>query len=142
MGMKLYETILADIKEKGYKLTPCRRALIKILEESTRPLSADAIGRLLAREKLKVNKTTVYRELYFLLEQGIITELELGDRKKRYELKEREHHHHVICTNCEKVEDVIPDKSFERQEKKIAQLKNFIIMRHSAEFFGLCGNCR
>ena len=57
--------------------------------------------------KTGVNKTTICRELDFLMGKGLIKEIEFGEGKKRYEIDSgSDHHHHLICLNCKKVEDV------------------------------------
>lgn len=91
-------------------------------------------------DRLGVNKTTVYRQIDKLLEDCVISEVNFGDGKKRYELKSLEHHHHLICRKCDKLEDV----SFEEKDflNKIKVRTNFKITDHSLEFFGYCSNCQ
>ncbi len=90
-------------------------------------------------EKLKVNKTTVYRQVDKLIRDNKITEVELGDGKKRYELKDLRHHHHLVCNDCGKIEDVELDEKIILKE--LSKKSDFKIERHSFEFFGLCVNC-
>ncbi|HMR01620.1 MAG TPA: transcriptional repressor, partial [Candidatus Gracilibacteria bacterium] len=87
------------------------------------------------------NKTTIYREVYFLLEQNILVEIDFGDRKKRYESASSEHHHHIICLKCSKVQDIQLESDLSEDQKKIEQETNFKITNHSLEFFGLCNTC-
>lgn len=90
-------------------------------------------------EKLKVNKTTVYRQIDKLLLENKILEVELGDGKKRYELKDLKHHHHLVCKKCGTIDDI------EIDEKMIlgslSKKTSFKIESHSLEFFGTCVNC-
>ncbi len=90
-------------------------------------------------EKLKVNKTTVYRQIDKLLQENKIIEVELGDGKKRYELKDLKHHHHLVCKKCGNIDDI------EIDEKMIlgslSKKTSFKIESHSLEFFGTCVNC-
>jgi Fur family ferric uptake transcriptional regulator len=128
--------ILEKLKEHRAKLTKARKLLINIFQAHHLPLTEAEI-----RAKLKVNKTTVYRELELFSNLGIVKEVFFGDGKKRFELNLHNHHHHLICTNCEKVEDIFVHKDVEHVEQKIRKLKNFVIKNHSLEFFGLCKNC-
>ncbi len=96
--------------------------------------AASPISALDLLKKIKVNKTTIYRELDFLVDLGLVNEVDFGDRTKRYELKDLKHHHHLICLNCKKVADVNIKESFNVP-------KNFKVVRHNLEFFGYCQNC-
>ncbi len=111
-------------------LIKTRSKIIEILNKSNSPISA-----LDLLTKIKVNKTTIYRELNFLVDSGLVKEVDFGDRKKRYELKDRKHHHHLVCLNCKRVTDVNIKESFNTP-------KDFKVIRHNLEFFGLCANCQ
>lgn len=90
-------------------------------------------------EKLKVNKTTVYRQIEKLLAEDMIIEVELGDGKKRYELKSLVHHHHLVCKKCGKLEDIRLDERVILAE--VSKKSKFKVEDHSLEFFGICVNC-
>jgi len=113
--------------------TPARRKIIEIFESSKRPLSASLVLR-----KIKVNKTTVYRELETLLNEKIICEVDFGDGIKRYESTKLSHHHHLVCKICGEIEDV---KINEKILMVYVNQTNFKIENHSIEFFGRCKNC-
>jgi Fe2+ or Zn2+ uptake regulation protein len=123
--------------------TPVHKALLKILSQNKSPLSAFDILAKLHTQKLLVNKTTVYRQLAILEEEGLIHTVRLSDRSVRYELTNKdEHHHHLVCVKCNDVEDVDFKDHLTRQEKTIQKNNKFKILRHSLEFFGLCLNCQ
>ena len=110
--------------------------VLDALSKSKSPVDASMLV-----EKLKVNKTTVYRQIEKLLQQNLIIEVEFGDGKKRYELKnENHHHHHLICNKCGKLEDIKLNEDIILSE--ISKKTNFKIESHSLEFFGLCVNCK
>lgn len=89
--------------------------------------------------RLKVNKTTVYRQLDKLLEENKIIEVELGDGKKRYELKDLDHHHHLVCKKCGKIDDIELDEKIIISE--LSKKTKFKVESHSLEFFGTCVDC-
>lgn len=141
--MKEQETILADWKRRGLRLTRTRRSLVMVFLERAAPLAAAHILRDLAKQSVKVNKTTVYRELERLEGLGLLRSVQLGDRKKYYELAGAEHHHHLVCLACERVQDVdINEQDLVRQEKQCEEEKRFKIVRHALEFFGVCQECQ
>jgi len=122
------------------KKTPARLAIIKFLENSKLPVDAEEILQMLRIKNLDTNKVTVYRNLDYFLKKGIIDRVEFGEGKYRYEIKIN-HHHHLICTNCGKVEDV-DGEVLKKIEEEFYQNKKFLVKNHSLEFFGLCANCQ
>ena len=141
MGMTL-DQIMQSLREKGFKTTKYRRMLLEYLTRESRPLSVGEILEYFASKKTEPNKTTIYREVYFLIEQGIVKELDLGDDRKRYELAHLDHHHHLICENCNSIEDVVIEEDLHPIEKKIQKESNFKVTNHTLEFFGLCTKCQ
>lgn len=135
--------ILSNLRKEGFKITKAREGILKFLESTKLPVSAFEIKECIQKEGLRrINKTTIYRELQFLKAQDIIVEVDFGDGKKRYEMK-RNHHHHVICVNCEKIEEIKLNKSIICQEEEnISKASNFTIVDHYLEFLGVCRKCQ
>jgi Fe2+ or Zn2+ uptake regulation protein len=140
--MNKAKDIINDLKNQGYKETNIRSYLIAMFAKNHNPFTAIEIGKKIAFHYRLVNKTTVYRELQFLSEQGIIIEINFGDNIKRYELAALPHHHHVICKKCKNVEDIYINNKMAQLEKKIQKKSKYIISGHSLEFFGLCRKCQ
>lgn len=141
--MKNTSSLLANLRDKGERITHVRKAIIEILSTATRPLSVQELLASLKKKQLNVNKTTVYRQLELLLFHSIIREIRFQDRSARYELSlGDDHHHHLVCIKCHKTEDVSFEEDLERQEKVILQKKKFKVLQHSLEFFGLCASCQ
>jgi Fur family ferric uptake transcriptional regulator len=130
------------VAEIAWRVTGIRTAIMNVLSATSQPLSAKEIGEQLRHEKLTANKTTIYRDLALFLKEGVITETGFGDDIRRYELTAKGHHHHLICRTCDKVEDVTLGRELEAEEERILKNKNFKILEHSLEFYGLCGTCR
>ncbi len=131
-----------ELRSRGFRITAARKTILEILSDEHKPLSAADFHELLLKRNVKSDRVTVYRELDFLEKQGIIHGVQFQDRNRRYELSSLEHHHHLICQGCKSVEDVNLKEDLEAQERTIEKQKNFKVMRHSLEFFGLCQNCQ
>ncbi len=131
--------ILRSLKKTGYRLTNQRKEIISNL--SNNPQTAEEMLLSLKSKKILVDLASVYRTLDLLSKQEIVKRIDFGDGKKRYELIDSKHHHHVICNNCGKVEDVRLD-SEKKLLQEITSSSKFQIARHSLEFFGLCANCQ
>ena len=143
--MKPANLLISKLQDSGDRITPARGAIVDIFTSSAGPLSVEAIRKSLTKRHLPVNKTTVYREIEFLLGRGIIRPVHVDDSTKFYELVTDSHHHHVVCTNCSKFVDVETDgieEYLEKLEKKLAKKINFKSVRHSLEFFVFCLSCQ
>lgn len=141
--MKTSQSLLADLRGKGERITSIRKAIVEILSGEHNPLSVQEIIAELKKKQLTANKTTVYRQLELLLFHKIVREVRLHDRSLRYELAlGDDHHHHLVCIKCHKTEDISFEEDIERQEKIILQKKKFKVLQHSFEFFGLCEKCQ
>lgn len=134
--------VIEYLKVKSFRITDVRKSVIEIFHKAVTPLSIQDILDELKSLKLTPNKTTAYREIEFLLTQGIIQEVDFGEGLKRYELSSHEHHHHIICVKCKKVEDISINQDLSLDEKRIAKEKNYQILSHSLEFFGICSKCQ
>jgi Fe2+ or Zn2+ uptake regulation protein len=138
------ESLVITLRARGARVTPARQLLLELLVHATEPLSAEKLQAALAKKKRVVSKTTVYRELEFLLGEGLVASIFMGDDTTRYEITSTEHHHHVICTSCRRVEDVETPGAEEALlplERRLAKKINFAHITHALEFFGLCNSC-
>ena len=95
------------LKEKGLKITPARLEILGIFENSKLPLDAQGIYMQLKklRKAKNVDEVTVYRNLTKLEEDGILKRVNLRKDAIYYELNIDDHHHHIVCTDCGKLED-------------------------------------
>jgi Fur family ferric uptake transcriptional regulator len=133
-----------DLKAKGYKLTPQRRAIVdSIVKSEGQHLTAEEIYDLVKLNCPEIGLATVYRTIAMLEELGIVSRLDLGDNISRYELvheEENHQHHHLVCNKCSKVMEVEGDL-LDQLEQTIEETYKFKIMDHSVKFFGLCKEC-
>lgn len=134
--------LINNLRGRGERITAARREILNILYRRQRPLSAKEFSAELKRKKLPVNKTTVYRQLSLLESCGIARPIRFADRTVRYEIAEDDHHHHLVCTRCRKIEKVSLPENLARQTEIIRQKKHFKVSQHSLEFYGLCQNCQ
>lgn len=135
--------LTSALRTQGHKITKNRTAILEYLSNQEMPISADEILFHIQGEHHDVNKTTIYRELFFLLEHNFISEVEFGDGKKRYEIiLNRPHHHHIICVNCKQVTDIPLDQELGAVEQDIENTTGYKLTSHMLEFFGLCTNCK
>lgn len=134
--------VLQQLRGSGERVTVARRAIIRVFHEATAPMTAAMILAALKKSGVTLNKTTVYREVKFLEAKNIIRAMQFDERNKRYERVPSDHRHHLICTGCKRIEDVVLNHDLDDVEKKVSAEKQFKIQRHALEFYGLCGGCQ
>lgn len=134
-------SIIGQLKRGGAKITPARRLLLDVLIKKHQPLSELELRQALSKRGLNVNKSTIYRELHYFKTQGLVKEVDFGDGKKRFEFVTNDHHHHVRCLSCNKIDEVLVDRDVQAIEQKLKKEKKFATIDHSLEFYGLCRAC-
>ena len=130
-----------ELRDADLKVTPARLGILNALEKSDMPLDVTSIITTLKKSKVKADKVTVFRIMHALTEKGLVKPIQLYEGKLRYEYAMKSEHHHFVCEQCGKIED-ISDCHIGKLEKEITQKKGLLVKRHSLEFFGLCTNCQ
>lgn len=134
-----YEEAWIVLKKAGLKRTPNRENLLLFLIENHGPFSKDEIMKALP--KLNMDGVTLYRNLAHFEEIGLLRRSEFGDGVSRYEFQAHpdEHHHHVVCTKCRRVDNV--DHCDLPKLELIVKRLGYSKIRHSLEFYGVCEDC-
>ena len=118
-----------------------RRTIMAVFFENKKSLSVpDLVSILKERNFLTINKTTVYRQLKFLLDKQVITGIEIAG-SKHYQLIHQHPRGILFCTHCQKA---IPLKGKFKipSTEKISKTNHFKINNFSLLFFGLCEDCQ
>ncbi|MGQ9474246.1 MAG: Fur family transcriptional regulator [Candidatus Caldatribacteriaceae bacterium] len=130
------------------KITPSREAIVELLQESGKHLSAEEIYIYLKEKQKEVGIATVYRNLELLSQMGIVHRVNFGDGKEHYEIAQIPtlHHHHLVCTSCGKVidyQDFQQEENFfvERLGRALEKKYEFLVQSHQLYFYGLCKEC-
>ncbi len=129
----------AILKKANLKVTSARQAILETFSSDCKPINAEYI-----QEKLKgkgFNLVTIYRTLTSLETNGALKRVDLRKESTYYELADQ-HHHHVICTDCGRVEkfDACFAETLSKQALKSSEYFNSI-GQHSLELFGVCNAC-
>ncbi len=126
-----------QLAAQGYRLTKPRQEIFAVLKH--KPQSVADIFEQLQQKKLKIDKVTVYRTLENFVKLNLVAETQFKDGISVYELADHEHHHHVLCENCGRIEDICLDENL--LMKAVKKSSSFLIKSHRLEFFGLCQKC-
>ncbi len=134
--------IAAILRQKGYKITRQRRAIVDVIACSPGHLTPAEIYEGVIRKHPSIGLVTIYRTLDTLAELGLICEVHAGGSCRSYLLRRpSEHHHHLICSDCGSVVD-FSACDLGDLEKKLAEDTGFDIEVHLLEFAGRCPTCR
>lgn len=125
----------------GVRTTRQRTAVLETLQQLDNFLSARDIHRRLQERGEKVGLTTVYRTLQSLTEMKAVDVLHTDGGEALYRLCSDHHHHHLVCTDCGATVEV-SGGPVERWASKLAADNGYSMTGHSAEIFGLCGDCQ
>ncbi|WP_080836495.1 Fur family transcriptional regulator [Cohnella massiliensis] len=121
-------------------LTAPRKLVLDIINDShDHPTAADIIDRLKADGR-SVAYATVYNSLRFLTDEGLIRELKLQGDASRYDAR-TEDHHHIVCTSCGRVDEVMTETPAEWL-KRIEAETGYDITEEQFLFKGVCAECK
>ena len=140
---KTKKKIINTLKSEGERITQAREQIVSIVVSSDKPLTAPEIQEKLEKAGVSVNKTTVYRELTFLVGKDLVSEVHLETGVKHYEMSDLPHHHHLVCNSCGDISELENDKlenSLEEAEENAAE-RGFRVDKHMLEFYGRCASC-
>jgi len=126
----------------GQRNTRQRRAVAELLEGLTTFSSAQDIHQKLVAQDHKVGLTTVYRTLQQMAEAGAIDTLYDDSGETLYRAcATDDHHHHLVCTSCRRTVE-IDGGPVEDWAAETAKKFGYEKSGHTAEIFGLCGDCQ
>lgn len=130
-----------DLKKAGLKNTLPRRRILEILEGAKdHHLSAEDIYRELLDSGEEIGLATVYRVLTQFQEAGLVIRHNFESGQSVFELDSGEHHDHLVCVKCGRVEEFV-DNVIEKRQDEIARNAGFTITEHSLNIYGICGKC-
>lgn len=139
----IHEVVGERLRSLDQLYTTGRRQLVTLLVGADRPVT---IPELTAAHP-EVALSSAYRNLAVLEEVGVVTRILTGEHA-RFELAEEirgDHHHHLICTSCGRVDDFsVPpslERSLERELARVLEASTFTASSHRLDLVGTCGDC-
>ena len=136
------ERTLAALRATGRRDGGARRAVIELLGRQHCCLTAQEIFDQLRSEGRRVGIASVYRTLEQLGRDGYLQRIELGSGTTRFEPihADGEHHHHVVCDECGKVE-AFADSKLERALHEVESKTGYTMSGHDVVLRGVCETC-
>lgn len=128
----------SDLRRAGLKVTVPRMRILDILASSSvRHLSAEDIYRKLLEQHDDIGLATVYRVLTQFESAGLVSRQHFEDGMAVFELNHGEHHDHIVCLDCGRVEEFM-EASIEDRQRAVAERLGFELKDHSLTMYGQC----
>lgn len=131
-----------QLKDAGLKITLPRLKILQILESSpVHHLSAEDVYKQLIRADEAIGLATVYRVLTQFESAELVIRHHFEGGYSVFELAGTEHHDHIVCLKCGRVEE-FTDPDIEQRQRGIASKLGFELTDHKLNLFGLCVDCQ
>jgi Fur family ferric uptake transcriptional regulator len=128
----------SNLKSIGLKATLPRLKILDLFEQNNkRHMTAEEIYRLLSDEGQEIGLATVYRVLTQFEQAGLLIRHHFDSDKAVFELNQGDHHDHLVCIQCGKVEEFV-DSEIEKRQHRIAKERGFAIHDHSLQIYADC----
>ena len=142
-----YDDVLENfkklLKSNNLKYTTQRELILKIIYDNDGHFTPEDIYNLIKENHptIKLGIATVYRTLTLLEDAHIVSSISFGTQGKKYEFGLTEHHDHLVCIKCGRIEEFF-DEVIEAQQEKIAKKFNFRMTNHIMKILGTCSACQ
>ena len=136
------EHTLGELLGKGFRNGGARRAVIELLSAQDCCLTAQEIFDGLRASGRRVGIASVYRVLELLTAEGFVQRIDLGAGTSRYEpiRPGGDHHHHLVCDSCGKVE-AFEDPGLEQAIHRLEDTSGYAVAGHDVVLHGACADC-
>jgi Fur family peroxide stress response transcriptional regulator len=136
-----FDELLTKFREREYRLTPQRVALLRLIAVSEGHPSASHLYEEIKEQFPTTSLATVYKTLAILKDMGEVLELGFSDDDNRYDGNKPYPHPHLVCVRCRKIVD--PEVSLVRSlAREVSDLSGYEIVGHRLDFYGVCPDCQ
>ena len=127
-----------NLKNTGLKVTGPRLKILEVFQRGVqRHMTAEDVFRQLLQEDADIGLATVYRVLTQFEQAGLLHRNHFESGKAVYELNEGQHHDHMVCLDCGRVEEFY-DPEIESRQQAVAAAKGFVIADHALSLYAHC----
>jgi Fe2+ or Zn2+ uptake regulation protein len=133
--------ILGRIKTQNRRVTRARLGILKAVFEAKKPVQNKDIQKWLRKNRIRVDRSTVYRQLRYLTAKKFLNKFQIASGKIYFE-PAKGHCHHLVCIRCKSITDIAFADCSKTQEEKILSEHGFKVLGHTLEFYGVCKTCQ
>jgi Fur family transcriptional regulator, ferric uptake regulator len=129
------------IHDAGHKLTNARLTVLNVLESSGGHITSAEVLEQVSESDPTIGRASVFRTLDLLTSLSIIRPTYMhSSMTPTYVLLPDGHHHHIICTNCNRVIE-FEDCGLSDIAAQLEARFHVKLTGHLLEFYGLCEQC-
>jgi Fur family ferric uptake transcriptional regulator len=127
-----------ELKSSGLKATLPRIKILEVFQKTTvRHMTAEDVYKALLHEDADIGLATVYRVLMQFEQAGLLKRSHFESGKSVFELNEGQHHDHLVCVTCGRVEEFY-DAQIEQRQRAVAQARGFELHDHALSLYAVC----
>ena len=127
-----------ELKSSGLKATLPRIKILEIFQRSQRRhMTAEDVYKALLVEDADIGLAAVYRVLMQFEQAGLLTRSNFESGKSVFEINEGQHHDHLVCLTCGRVEEFF-DSEIEQRQRAVALSRGFELQEHSLALYARC----
>lgn len=131
-------TQVEELKSSGLKATLPRIRILEIFQKAQqRHMTAEDVFKALLADGSDIGLATVYRVLMQFEQAGILARNHFESGKSVFELNEGQHHDHLVCMSCGRVEEFF-DPEIEARQRAVAQARGFTLQDHALALYAAC----
>jgi Fe2+ or Zn2+ uptake regulation protein len=127
------------LRERGLRATSQRVVMHRLLRDRDRHLSAEELLSEASEKLPGVSLPTVYATLELFEQLGVVRRVNGGGGTLLWDTR-ADTHHHMICRNCGRIEDMETPLDLERARRSAAR-SGFQPDRAEVVVNGLCASC-
>lgn len=135
--MSEMDLVIERLELRGHRITSSRRRVLDAVLAQRGHFTVDDV----VRATRKVGRATVFRTMKILLDLNIVCRVLLDDGSLHYRVSTGRHHHHLVCTNCGRIED-FSNCDVNALMRDLTRATKYEIQAHWLEVYGRCQSCR
>jgi len=127
-----------ELKSTGLKATLPRLKILEIFQTGRqRHMTAEDVFRVLLADHADIGLATVYRVLTQFEQAGLLVRSNFESGKAVFELNEGQHHDHLVCLDCGRVEEFY-DAEIEQRQHAVAEQRGYRLQEHALSLYAHC----
>ena len=127
-----------ELKSSGLKATLPRIKILEVFQRTAqRHMTAEDVFKTLLHEDADIGLATVYRVLMQFEQAGLLLRSHFESGKSVFELNEGQHHDHLVCLTCGRVEEFY-DAEIEQRQREVALRQGFELHDHALSLYAVC----
>ena len=128
----------SELKSSGLKATLPRLKILEVFQRAEqRHMTAEDVFKALLAEGADIGLATVYRVLMQFEQAGLLSRSHFESGKSVFELNQGQHHDHLVCLGCGRVEEFF-DPEIEQRQRAIAESRGFTLQDHALSLYAVC----